>query len=167
MPGSLTSRIKQLGPSLRGLDKNSCAVPKDLECKPTDSSSSWRDSRTSLSSSTMNTVGTSCVLITARLNQKESQNQNVASFILSSPIKRRLTTTDRLYRMMQCRSRVKPRHWGETRGWSATADAHQICMLARLETSMWMQTEEPRRSMWGIYRFTLDFREFLREIEIH
>src|SRR5437588_10810666 len=63
MPGSLTSRIRQLGLSLRGLDKNSCAVPKDLECRPTDSSSSWRDSRTSLSSSTMNTVGTSCALI--------------------------------------------------------------------------------------------------------
>src|SRR6266849_1847840 len=101
MPGSLTSRIRQLGPSLRGLDKNSCAVPKDLECKPTDSSSSWRDSRTSLSSSTINTVGTSCVLITTRLNQKESQNQDVASFVLSSPIKRRLTTPNRLYRMMQ------------------------------------------------------------------
>src|SRR5271163_705022 len=104
MPGSLTSRIRQLGPSLslRGIDKNSCAVPKALECKPTDSSSSWRDSRTSLSSSTMNTVGTSCVLITTRLNQKE--NQNIASFILSSPIKPRLTTPDRLYRMMQCGS---------------------------------------------------------------
>src|ERR1700720_3150608 len=74
MPGSLTSRIRQLGPSLRGLDKNSCAVPKDLECKPTDSSSSWRDSRTSLSSSTMNTVGTSCVLISTRPCQKKSQN---------------------------------------------------------------------------------------------
>src|SRR6266404_7873315 len=73
MPGSLTSRIRQLGPPLRGLDKNSCAVPKDLECKPTDSSSSWRDSRTSLSSSTINMVATSCVLITTRLNQKESQ----------------------------------------------------------------------------------------------
>src|SRR5882724_5261125 len=92
MPGSLTSRIRQLGPSLRGLDKNSCAVPKDLECKPTDSSSSWRDSRTSLSSSTMNTVGTSCVLITTRLNHKESHNQNVASFVPSSPIKRQLKT---------------------------------------------------------------------------
>src|SRR5260370_25519576 len=98
MPGSLTSRIKQLGPSpsLRGFDKNSCAVPKDLECKPTESSNSWRDSRTSLSSSTMNTVGTSCVVITTRLNLKEGQNQNVASFILSSPIKRRLTTRHRL-----------------------------------------------------------------------
>src|ERR1700758_3639051 len=70
MPGSLTSRIRQLGPSLRGLVKNSCAVPKDRECKPTDSSSSWRDSRTSLSSSTMNTVGTSCVLIVPRSCQK-------------------------------------------------------------------------------------------------
>src|SRR6266436_9335891 len=102
MPGSLTSRMRQLGPSLRGLDKNSCAVPRDLECKPTDSSSSWRDSRTSLSSSTMNMVGTSCVLITTSLNQKESQNQDVASLVLSSPIKLRLTTPDRLYRMMQC-----------------------------------------------------------------
>jgi hypothetical protein len=46
-------------------------------------------------------VGTSCVLITTSLNQKESRNQNVANFILSSPIKRRLTTPDRLYRMMQ------------------------------------------------------------------
>src|SRR5258706_1114686 len=99
MPGSLTSRIRQLGLSLRVLDKNSCAVPKDLESKPTDSSSSWRDSRTSLSSSTMNTVGTSCVLMTTRLNQEESQNQNVASFILSSPTQRRLTTPDRLYRI--------------------------------------------------------------------
>src|SRR5882762_8661601 len=101
MPGSLTSRIRQLGQSLCALDKNSCALPKDLECKPTDSSSSWRESRTSLSSSTMNTVGTSCVLMTTRLNQMESQNQNVASFILSSPIKRRVTAPDRLYRMMQ------------------------------------------------------------------
>src|SRR5580693_1939211 len=109
MPGSLTSRIRQLGPSLRGLNKNSCAVPKDLECKPTDSSSTWRDSRTSVSSSTMNTVGTSCVLITTRLNQKESQNQNVASFILSSPPKRGLTPPDRLYRMMQSGSRLRPR----------------------------------------------------------
>src|SRR5882757_7512640 len=98
MPGSLTSRMRQLGPSLCGLDKNSCAVPKDLEGKPTDSSSSWRDSRTSASSSTMNTVGTSCVLITTRLKQKESKNQNVPSFILSSPIKRRVTAPDRLYR---------------------------------------------------------------------
>src|SRR5271163_3036297 len=109
MPGSLTSRIRQLGPSLslRGIDKNSCAVPKALECKPTDSSSSWRDSRTSLSSSTMNTVGTSCVLITTRLNHKESQNRNVASFIPLSPLKRRLTTPDRLYRMMHCGSRAQ------------------------------------------------------------
>src|SRR5467141_2842240 len=29
-----------------------------------------------------------------------------------------------------------------------------------------MQIGEPGRSTWGIYRFTLDFREFLREIEI-
>src|ERR1700689_5831185 len=29
-----------------------------------------------------------------------------------------------------------------------------------------MQKREPRRSTRGIYRFTLDFREFLREIEI-
>src|SRR5579872_5867449 len=100
MPGSLTSRIRQLGASLRGLDKNSCAAPKDLECRPTDSSSSWRDSRTSLSSSTMNTVGTSCVLITPRLGRKGSQNQSVTSFILSSPINRQLTP-DRLYRRMQ------------------------------------------------------------------
>src|ERR1700746_1374117 len=98
MPGSLTSRIRQLGPSLRGLDKKSGAVPKDLEGKPTDSSSSWRDSRISLSSSTMNTVGTACVLMTARLNGKERRNRNVVSFILLSPIKRRLTTTDKLYR---------------------------------------------------------------------
>src|SRR3954469_22991710 len=111
MPGSLTSRIRQLGPSPRGLDKNSRAVPKDLECKPTDSSSSWRDSRTSLSSSTMNTVGTSCVLITTRLMPQESQDQNVASFILSSPIMRRWTATDRLYRMMQWGSGAKPRYW--------------------------------------------------------
>src|SRR5277367_6133128 len=102
MPGSLTSRIRQLGFSLRGLDKNSCADSKDLECKPTESSSSWRDSRTSLSSSTMNTVGTSCVIITTRLKQKKSQN--VTSFV-PSPLKRRLTTPDRLYRMLQCGSR--------------------------------------------------------------
>src|SRR5208283_793192 len=107
MPGSLTSRIRQLGPSPRGLDKNPCAVPKDLDCKPTDSSSSWRDSRTSLSSSTMNTVGTTCVLITKSLDPRESQNRNVASFILLSPIKRRLTAPDRLYRMTQCGSGAK------------------------------------------------------------
>src|SRR5258707_14896474 len=117
MPGSLTSRIRQLGPSLRALDKNSCALPKDLECKPTDSSSSWSDSRTSVSSSTMNTVGTSCVLITTRLSQKENQNLEVASFILSLPIKRRFTTPDRLYRMLQCgraqglEAEVKSRRW--------------------------------------------------------
>src|SRR5258708_37012706 len=29
-----------------------------------------------------------------------------------------------------------------------------------------MQTREPRGSMWSIYRFAFDFREFLREIEI-
>src|SRR6185369_11527667 len=104
MPGSLTSRMRQLGPSLRGLDKNSLAVPKDLECRPTDSSSSWRDSRTSVSSSTMNTVGTSCVLITTRLSQKGNQNLEVASLILSLSIKHRLTTLDRLYRMLQCGS---------------------------------------------------------------
>jgi len=39
--------------------------------------------------------------MTTRLNPKESQNRNVASFILLSPIKCRLTTPDRLYRMMQ------------------------------------------------------------------
>src|SRR3954453_14831528 len=103
MPGSLTSRIRQLGPSPRGLDKNSLAVPKDLECKPTDSSSSCRDSRTSASSSTMNTVGTSCGLITARLNQKGRQIKTSRA-ILSLPIKRRLMTPDRLYRMVQCGS---------------------------------------------------------------
>src|SRR5277367_3710551 len=108
MPGSLTSRIRQLGFSLRGLDKNSCADSKDLECKPTDSSSSWRDSRTSLSSSTMNTVGTSCVLITKRPDQMESQNRHAASFSLLSPIKRRLTTPDRLYRMTQCGAFCRP-----------------------------------------------------------
>jgi hypothetical protein len=43
-----------------------------------------------------------------RLNQKESQNENVASFILSSPIKRRLTTPDRLYRMMQWEAAQSP-----------------------------------------------------------
>src|ERR1700687_5917632 len=116
MPGSLTSRIRQLGPSLRGLDKNSCAVPNDLECKPTDSSSSWRDSRTSLSSSTMNTVVPSCVLITTRPNQKESKNQNVASCGWSSPIMRRLTTPDKLYRMMQYGAAQSLRIEGGTRG---------------------------------------------------
>src|SRR3984893_15862307 len=113
MPGSLTSRIRQLEPSLRGLAKNSCAVPKDLECRPIDSSSSWRDSRTSASSSTMNTVGTSCVLITTRLSQKENHNLEVASFILSLPIKRRLTTPDRLYRMLH---RARPRVEIKNRG---------------------------------------------------
>src|SRR5258706_11241046 len=113
MPGSLTSRIRQLGPSMRALDKNSCALPKDLECKPTDSSNSWRDSRTSVSSSTMNTVGTSWVLITTRLNQKKAKNQ-MSRARLSSPIMRRLTTPDRLYRRMQCGS-AKPRVEGETR----------------------------------------------------
>jgi len=38
-------------------------------------------------------------------------------------------------------------------------------MLARLETSVSMQ-KGTRKVTWGIYRFTLDFREFLREIEI-
>jgi hypothetical protein len=33
--------------------------------------------------------------------QKESKNQNVASCVSSSPIMRRLTTPDKLYRMMQ------------------------------------------------------------------
>src|ERR1700761_616345 len=79
MPGSLTSRIRQLGPSLRGLDRNSSAVPKDLECKPTDSSRSWRDSRTSLSSSTMNTIGTSCVLINHAPQSPEKSSRNVPS----------------------------------------------------------------------------------------
>jgi hypothetical protein len=108
MPGSLTSRIRQLGPTLRGLDKNSCAVPKDLDCKPTDASSSWRDSRTSLSSSTMNAGGTSCVLIATRLNDNKSQNQKCSNVILSSPIMRQLTTPDRLYRMQHGKP-VKPR----------------------------------------------------------
>jgi hypothetical protein len=39
-------------------------------------------------------------------------------------------------------------------------------MLARLETSVSMQTGEPIRSTWGVYRFRLHFREFLGEIEI-
>jgi hypothetical protein len=108
MPGSLTSRIRQLGPTLRGLDKNSCAVPKDLDCKPTDASSSWRDSRTSLSSSTMNAGGTSCVLIATRLNDNKSQNHKCSNVILSSPIMRQLTTPDRLYRMQHGKP-VKPR----------------------------------------------------------
>src|SRR4051812_35548857 len=102
MPGSLTSRIRQLGPSLRGLDKNSCAVPKDVECKPTDSSNSWRDSRTSVSSSTMNTVGTSCVLITTRLASEGKSKSKCRQLHLSSPINRRLKTPDRLYRIMRC-----------------------------------------------------------------
>src|ERR1700749_2458825 len=93
MPGSLTSRIRQLGPSRRALDKNSCAVLKELDCKPTDSRRSWRDSRTSLSSSTMNTVGTSSVLITTRPNQKQ---------VKVKMFKLRLTVSDRLYRKIQC-----------------------------------------------------------------
>src|SRR6185369_4894989 len=101
MPGSLTSRIRQLGPSLRGLDKNSCALPKDLECKPTDSSSSWRDSRTSLSSSTMNMVGTSCMLITTRLNYKESQVEVSRASVPDVADQRRVTPPHRLYRMKQ------------------------------------------------------------------
>src|ERR1700676_2255623 len=109
MPGSLTSRIRQLGPSLRGLDKNSCAVPKDLDCKPTDSSSSWRDSRTSLSSSTMNTIGTSCVLITTRLNQQESQVKISQGSLCRRRSSIGLTTPDRLYRMMQCGGHANPR----------------------------------------------------------
>src|SRR5271169_5878876 len=98
MPGSLTSRIRQLGPSLRGLDKNSCAVPKDLDRKPTDSRSSWRDSRTSLSSSTIYTVGTSCVLITTRTQSKRKFKVKMS--------KLRLTMPDRLYRMMQCNAQA-------------------------------------------------------------
>jgi hypothetical protein len=39
--------------------------------------------------------------MTTRPNQKESQNQDVANFIPSLPIKRRFATPDRLYRMMQ------------------------------------------------------------------
>jgi len=97
------SLIKGLGLSLGGFDKNSCAIPKDLECNPTDSGNSWRDSHTSSSSSTMNTVGTSCVLITTRLSQNENKSQNVASWFQSSPIVWRETTPDRLYRMMQKR----------------------------------------------------------------
>src|SRR5271155_4359363 len=140
MPGSLTSRIKQLGPSPRGFDKNSFAVPKDLEGKPTDSSSSWRDSRTSLSSSTMNTVGTSCVLITTRLNQQESSSENFPSFAPSPPIKRRLTTPDRLYRMMQWGSRTKPRHMRAKleRGRRLLTLTRLAC-LAALEISVLMQ----------------------------
>jgi hypothetical protein len=53
-------------------------------------------------------VGTSCVFITTRLNQRESKKQNVASIVLSPPIKRRLTMPDRLYRMMQWGHRAKP-----------------------------------------------------------
>src|SRR5271168_5043749 len=102
MPGSLTSRIRQLGPSLRGLDKNSCAVPKDLDCKPTDSSSSWRDSRTSRSSSTMNTVGTSRVLITTRLNPEAKSKVKCPELHSVVADKAPVTTSDRLYRMMQC-----------------------------------------------------------------
>src|ERR1700722_20011645 len=103
MPGSLTSRIKQLGPfsSLflsHPVDKNSCAVPKDLECKPTDSISSWRDSRTSRSSSTMNTVGPSCVLIRRALIRRKIKTKKSR---VASPIMRRLITPDKLYRMMQ------------------------------------------------------------------
>src|SRR6266478_9311853 len=101
MPGSLTSRIRQLGPSLGGLDKNSWAVPKDLECKPTDSSSSWRDSRTSLSSSTMITVGTPCVLINDAPQSEGKSTENPPSFVPSPQIWLCLTTPDRLYRMTQ------------------------------------------------------------------
>src|SRR3954470_9792114 len=165
MPGSLTSKMRQLGPSLRGVDKYSCAVPKDLECKPTDSSSSWRDSRTSLSSSTMNMVGISCVLIPTRLNEKESQNQNVVRFILSSPIKRRLATRDRLYRMMQCGCRARPRRRGGLDdGWRSLT----VSRFAWLPAMRHLRScrREPRRLTWGIHRFTLDFRKFLRELEI-
>src|SRR5271168_457794 len=130
MPGSLTSRIRQLGPSLRGLDKNSCAVPKDLDCRPTDSSSSWRDSRTSISSSTMNTVGTSCVLITMGLNQKESRNRKVASVIPSSPLKRRLTTPDKLYRMMQCGGgAASALGIVKLEAWLTTPNAHRFLLV--------------------------------------
>jgi hypothetical protein len=51
-----------------------------------------------------------------RLNQKESPVQMSPSFVLSSPIKRQLTTPHRLYRMAQCGSRAKPRRWSGTRG---------------------------------------------------
>src|ERR1700722_3091631 len=115
MPGSLTSRIRQLGPSLRGLDKNSCAVPKDLGCKPTDSSSSWRDSRTSLSSSTMNTVGTSRMLITTASIRRKSKSKcrELHSVVADQ---RRLTTPDKLYRMMQYGAAQSHGIEGGTRG---------------------------------------------------
>src|ERR1700676_4643536 len=75
----------------------------------TDSSSSWRDSRTSLSSSTMNTVGTSCVLITTRLNQKESPVKTSHGSLCRRRSSIGLTTPDRLYRMMQCGGHANPR----------------------------------------------------------
>src|ERR1700680_159609 len=54
-------------------------------------------------------------------------SENLPSFALSPPIKHRLTTPDRLYRMMQCGGRAKRRVWREgTPGSWATAEAHQI-----------------------------------------
>src|SRR5713226_172866 len=64
-PGSLTSRTRQLGPSGRLLPRNSCAVPKVSERKPTDFSMPWMAARTKSSSSTTNTVGVAAGVIHA------------------------------------------------------------------------------------------------------
>src|SRR4051794_24886066 len=56
MPGSITSRTRQLAASVRGKTKNSSVEPKVLACKPTDSNKLLMASRTEESSSTIYTT---------------------------------------------------------------------------------------------------------------
>jgi hypothetical protein len=82
-----------------------------------------------------------CHILRAHNDAPQSEaSENLPSFALSPPIKRRLTMPDRLYRMMQWGSRANLGFGDETRRWSPTADIHQICLLGRLATSVSMQT---------------------------
>src|SRR6185437_15837220 len=65
MPGRLTSRMRQLGPSASSSPQNCSAVSNPIECRPADLRSPWIDARTRASSSTIYTVGTASDAICA------------------------------------------------------------------------------------------------------
>src|SRR5215470_5624803 len=74
-PGSLTSRIRQLGARTRGRARNSCADSNVSGCQPAVRISDSSDSRTEMSSSTTNTIGIS-----------HDIDDNIASWSPSAPL---------------------------------------------------------------------------------
>src|SRR5436190_16189227 len=72
-PGSDTSSTRQLGTGARGRSRNSCAEANVSGCQPSWRISGASDSRTEMSSSTMNTIGAALVGSTGGIDRLEKR----------------------------------------------------------------------------------------------